>query len=668
MSMKSSLLASMDFEKINPMLESFNELTGFVTAVLDLDGTVLSKSGWRNICTKFHRANPESRKNYIISDSVLANKGNVNDINIYRCKNGLIDVAVPIIIRGEHVANVFTGQFLFKEPDKDYFMKQARKYGFDEKRYMESLSQVPVVRQDKLDKIMTHLRGIIEFIIDNTIDKIDKEKNKDSLKREKQVAQTYKQKLNLLDVKFQRSIERAPIPIMIHAEDGKVLNLSKAWTDLTHYSIEDIPTIYQWTKKAYGKNKENVEAFIHKLYLLRDTQHDGRFVVRTKDGRHLIWDFHSSCIGQLPDGREVAMSTAIDITERIERENKIEHMSYHDYLTGLHNRRYYDEHLEKLDTPEHYPLTIVMGDINGLKLVNDAFGHLEGDKLLIAAAKVINEACKPSNLISRIGGDEFLIAMPNTSFEEAEGIVEKIRLRAKKVKVNSIELSISFGADTKMNDKEDIEDVYRRAEDKMYRSKLIEIPSMRSGAIDTILHTLQEKDKDSEEHSKQVSILAAKLAAWMGLEREKISEIKLAGLVHDIGKIIIPSSIINKPGPLTAQEYKTVKQHREIGYRILNSSKDTREVSNIILYHHERWDGLGYPNQIKEEAIPVLSRIIAIVDAFEAMTNERPYRASLSKNDALKEIMNHAGTQFDPNIAKVFVNDYDKLLTVEVEG
>ena len=463
---------------------------------------------------------------------------------------------------------------------------------------------------------------------------------------------------------FENSIENAPLPIMIHAEDGTVLNISKKWSELSGYTKSDIPTIFDWTKKAYGKNEGEVLGFIKKIYELINVQHDEEFVVTTKDGRNIIWNFNSGYIGNLPDGRAVAMSVATDVTTRIAREREISYLSYHDSLTGLYNRRYYEEYLTKLDTPQNYPLTIVMSDINGLKLINDAFGHSAGDGLLISAANIISNSCSETDMVARIGGDEFVIVMPQTSGKETEAIIEKINNEAKQVNVESIKLSISFGFKTKYKINENIQEIYRSAEDLMYRAKLIEIPSMRSGAIETILNTLYEKDKSSEIHSRTVSNISEKLAVAYGMNRQQVNEVKAAGLLHDIGKIIIPITIITKKGKLTAKEYDIVKGHPEIGFRILNSTHDMRNISNIVLSHHERWDGLGYPRGIKAEDILLQSRMITIADAFDAMTSERTYRKVLSNHEALEEIINNAGTQFDPTLVQVFVKHFNTIIEI----
>lgn len=350
-----------------------------------------------------------------------------------------------------------------------------------------------------------------------------------------------------------------------------------------------------------------------------------------------------------------------NVSEKNQMIEELEYAANFDFLTGIWNRKYYEESLKILDRPENYPLSIVVADINGLKLINDAFGHHVGDELLKSAANIISVVSGAHSLVARTGGDEFVIVFTNSTKIQAEEKITQIKEECKSVKVNAIELSISFGCSTKTVENEDIYEIYRSAEDLMYREKLLEIPSMRSGAIETILSTLNEKDKHSEIHSRMVSNISMQIAKHFGMDRQDIAEVKTAGLLHDIGKIIIPLPIINKKGSLTADEYAIIKNHPEIGYRILNSTQDMRSISDIVLSHHERWDGLGYPRGIQKEDIPLKSRIISIADAFDAMTSERSYRKTMTKEEALQEIVNHSGTQFDPQLVQVFEEHFDEI-------
>jgi diguanylate cyclase (GGDEF)-like protein len=349
----------------------------------------------------------------------------------------------------------------------------------------------------------------------------------------------------------------------------------------------------------------------------------------------------------------VAISRDITLTHTAEKE--LEFLSYHDQLTGLYNRRFFEEELKKLNNKENLPLTIFMADVNGLKLVNDSFGHAVGDELLKRVAFIMTNGCGNKGSISRIGGDEFIILLPKTDGFEAEEILKCISTLASNERVASINLSLSIGFETKYCEEEDICVVMKKAEDYMYKKKLFEGPSMRGKTIGAIINTLYEKNKREEEHSHRVSEYCNYLGKAMNLPDGEIQELKTAGLLHDIGKIAIDENILNKPGKLTEDEYEELKRHPEISYRILSSVNDMSEIADYVLSHHERWDGNGYPKGLKGEEIPMKSRIIAIADAYDAMTSERAYRGALSKEVAVGELIKHSGTQFDAEIVKIFV-------------
>lgn len=346
-----------------------------------------------------------------------------------------------------------------------------------------------------------------------------------------------------------------------------------------------------------------------------------------------------------------------DITGRKEMEKKLEYLSYHDILTGIYNRRYFEEELKRLDSERNYPLTIVMADVNGLKLINDSFGHSTGDELLKIVAQIIKEGLRSDDILARLGGDEFVILLPKTSTFETEKVINRIRNILLRKKIGGIDISVSFGYDTKLSREVQIKDVFKKAEDFMYKKKLFESPSMRSKTVQVIIKTLHEKNKREEKHSHRVSELARSLGLALNLVENEIEELKTVGLLHDIGKIAIDENILNKPGRLTSEEWEEIKRHPEIGYRILNTSNDMLEIANYVLYHHEKLDGTGYPKGLKGDEIPLQSKIIAIADTYDAITSERSYRNALSEEIAIGELKKYSGIQFDGKLVKVFIEE-----------
>ncbi|TGE38568.1 diguanylate cyclase [Desulfosporosinus fructosivorans] len=357
---------------------------------------------------------------------------------------------------------------------------------------------------------------------------------------------------------------------------------------------------------------------------------------------------------------EEAMKTSLPLKaknaiELMKRNLEISYLSYHDFLTELYNRRFCEEEIKRINTFRNLPISIIVGDINGLKLINDTFGHDEGDKLLKKAATTIQNACRIDDIIARWGGDEFIILLPKTKKEEAEEVVNRIKNLYAEEQVNGIQGSISFGWDTKHTMDEEITKIFKNAEDYMYRNKTCENESVRSRMINTIINTLHEKSPREEMHSKRVSELCQDIGKEIGLSESEIRTLKVGGLLHDIGKIAIEERILNKREKLTDKEWNEVRRHPEIGYRILSSSHEMQELADYVLAHHEKWDGTGYPKGLKGEAIPRVARIITLADSYDAMTNERPYRRALSEERVINEIRKNAGLQFDPEIAKLFV-------------
>jgi diguanylate cyclase (GGDEF)-like protein/PAS domain S-box-containing protein len=350
-----------------------------------------------------------------------------------------------------------------------------------------------------------------------------------------------------------------------------------------------------------------------------------------------------------------------DITERKQREEEAQYVAFHDYLTGLYNRRYYEEELHRLDVPRNLPLTIVMGDVNGLKLVNDSFGHTSGDLLLQKAAQIIKSNCRTDDIIARFGGDEFVVLLPNTTAQETDIIIERICEGLAKENINGIELSVSFGRVTKRNPEEPIELISKGAEDNMYKNKLLVGSSVRGKTIDIIMNTLYEKNNREMLHSKRVSNLCEKIAIVLHLPKDTIEQLKVAGLVHDIGKIGVDENILNSPDKLTDDQWEEMKKHSEIGYRILSGSEEFSEIAKFVLEHQEKWDGSGYPRGISGEEISLEARIIALADAFDAMTRPRTYGVVFTVGQALEEIGRCAGTHFDPAVSKMFIENYREM-------
>lgn len=358
----------------------------------------------------------------------------------------------------------------------------------------------------------------------------------------------------------------------------------------------------------------------------------------------------------IKDGEVVQIiGSTRDITEQKQAEARIKYLSFYDDLTGLFNRAFFEEELRRLDTERQLPISLILIDVNGLKFVNDAFGRSEGDRILIDTTRIIEESCRREDIVCRWGGDEFIILLPQCSEEDAEKICRRIKTAPLKNDRNLIPISLAMGKATKREISQNIQGVLSDAEDRMCRNKLLESKSSRNSVLASLQKTLQERTHETEEHELRLQNLALKIGRTIGLSGNELDELVLLAALHDIGKIAVPDHILKKPGPLSTEEWVIMKRHTEIGYRIALASPELASISELILTHHERWDGAGYPKGLKGKEIPLLSRILSIIDAFDAMTNNRPYRKAISKENAFAELNHNAGAQFDPELVEIFI-------------
>ncbi|HWQ97111.1 MAG TPA: HD domain-containing phosphohydrolase [Clostridia bacterium] len=402
--------------------------------------------------------------------------------------------------------------------------------------------------------------------------------------------------------------------------------------------------------------REEVPSPIQKVFLVREiVELANHTMLIAKDGTEIPIEDTAAPI--FDESGEITGCVLVfrDSSERKERQKRIEYLSYHDQLTDLYNRRFFEEELRRLDVERNLPLSIIYADVNGLKVINDAFGHECGDMLLVEVADAMKAACRADDIIARIGGDEFVILLPSTDPAFAESIIQRIKERIGTVYINGMSASVSLGLETKTDSAQSTNDIMNRAEQGMYQEKIQDAGGYRSVVIREVFDALIHKVPWAKEHASRVRQLCELLGQALGMSASDLIEIRIAAELHDIGNVSLDADLLNKPCALNDKEWVQIKKHPETGYRLLGTCSEYYNIADIVLAHHERIDGTGYPMQLKGDEINWKARVLAVAEAFDTMVHPQPYRAALSREEAVSELVRNKGTQFDADIVDAFV-------------
>lgn len=475
--------------------------------------------------------------------------------------------------------------------------------------------------------------------------------------------------------RYRIMFEHSPVGVCItESQSGKIVECNARHDQITGWPLKLNPGL-AWMDYTHP---EDLSRDLEQMELLNE----GRIQVFNLEKRYVrpdgsvVWArIHVTRLPLDDQDQQYHLGLVEDISERKNREAKIEYLNQHDLLTGLYNRSFFQAECHRLDVPRQLPLSIIVGDIDGLKLINDAFGPKEGDRLLCETASILRSSFRQDDIIARTGDDDFSVLLPQTTRETAAKLMHRVqeacRLYEPQKKSAAYRLSLSLGYATKTSAEESLDQKIKEAESYLLRRKLLERRSLHHSLLASIRATMMEKSSETREHGDRMALMAHAIGEDMGLSESQQQDLKLLAHLHDIGKIVISDAVLNKPGKLSQAEWQLMKKHPEVGYRIAQSSPEIRHIAQSIRCHHERWDGKGYPRGVKGENIPVISRILAVVDAYDAMTHDRVYRKALSHQQAIDEIHSESGKQFDPRVAEIFIARFSeaaKLASIEEQA
>ncbi len=512
--------------------------------------------------------------------------------------------------------------------------------------------RLPIVRQDEIGKMadaFNKMADIIDASIEHLEDKITERTQ--TLQAVNMALKDSQEELQLLldsTVEAIYGIDKEERCTFINASGLRLLGyaqqkelLGKNMHQMIHHSYPD------------GAVMSGKECKIKRVFQAEQGIHVTDEVFWRKDGTSFDVEYYA-----YPQykGEEIigAVVTFLDNTERKQHEEHIRYLSYHDSLTGLYNRVYFEQALKEADVSHHLPLSIIFGDVNGLKLTNDIFGHTKGDALLQRSAAILLEACRSQDIVARVGGDEFAMMLPHTDENECRLVMQRIKERFATSKMAAIPGSISLGMRTKYSSDQDLDRIMILAEEEMYREKLLERQSIQKEMLATIMRTLVDRYPHEKTHVQSMQYWCQLLGKEAGLSDKQLTILQEVVRYHDIGKIVLDPELLYKEEPLTEDERKKIEKHPAVGYRILTLFDETMDLAEYVLSHHENWDGSGYPQGMKGDEIPFLSQMVHLVESYEEMTH-RPYSKPRTPTEAIEELRSQAGVYYNPVLVNMFL-------------
>ncbi|MEW5761990.1 MAG: PocR ligand-binding domain-containing protein [Bacillota bacterium] len=631
-----------DLAAFQQLQDDFSLATGIATSLMDHTGEVLTRSGWSDLCLFFHRQAAPAHARCRKSDRELAAAAaRAREPVVRVCIHGLGVAAAPIFVAARHVATLYLSQVFFGTPDEAYYRRLAQKFGFDEEAYLAAVRRVPVVSEERfrrMARFFAHVATLFSGLAQRY--------------REQQLLQAVveREKARLAAI-FQGSGDA----MRIIDTEFRVREQNRRMHDLS--GVPEGEALRRYCYQSFRHPYCGTERCVLRRILSGEPCVEAEVAMTRPDGKSVFVELIATPLRDEKGEVAGVIESFRDIGLRKEMEEQLRFLSMHDPLTGLYNRAYFEEEMRRLDGPRHRPVSIIVADLDGLKIVNDTLGHDRGDDYLCAAAAVIKSAFREEDCVARVGGDEFAVLLPHTDRAAAEAACRRIREAADRYNAANplVPLSLSIGCATAVDMPPSLGQVYKDADDAMYREKILHRSSIRHTLIQTLNTALAARDFITEGHAARLEELSVRLGKAVGLPEEKLDNLRLLARFHDIGKVGVPDGILFKPGPLTPEERREMQRHCEIGHRIALASPLLAPIADLILMHHEWHNGQGYPLQLKGGSIPVECRILAIVDAYDAMTSDRPYRKAMPPEKAREELLRGAGTQFDPELVRIFL-------------
>ena len=421
-------------------------------------------------------------------------------------------------------------------------------------------------------------------------------------------------------------------------------------------------------EQAIGKHIDQVFSLVNEQIIVQATitkqtiNASDTALLTTRQGHYIAVEATAApIVGTLGSVDGVVVVFRDNSVKRQEQQH-METMMLRDPLTGLRNRRAFDAEIKRLDQKRYYPLILVVADVNNLKLTNDAFGHDAGDELLRQVAKVLVDSCRETDIIARIGGDEFILLLPNTDVPYADLIINRMNETLAQLSIHDMPITVSFGHALKESQDTPMLQLFQEAETGMYRKKIAERPHYRKAIVDRLLGVLYQQHPEEQIHGTQVAAYCRSLALRAGMTETEVENIAMAGTLHDIGKIALSHELLEAEGLTDEIEGITVMRHPEVSYNILSAAPQYASIGEIVLAHHERLDGSGYPSGSQADQIPMGSRILAVCDHYALLTLAPPAGLGLSTAEAISRITKEAGSRFDATVVNLLLQELESKL------